>query len=195
MQASLNLYRSFYSWNELNPVTVIFTSHLGPEVIKLFSCSTRLSMKFFLPINVRMPTTVGILTFMNRKNSILGLSEPEKSWISWYFHTYEKLKFYAQLSWAWKKFYNLGSWSSQYLLSDLCMRPLNIDMFNIYKIVTYGSPLFWNGKHLHFQIKRIFDNTAGVIFSYWRCILARHTFRGSNSAIFIFVSLLKGVNS
>ena len=49
-----------------------------PEVIKLFTCSTQLSMKFFLLINVKMPTTVGILTFMHRKNSILGLSEPEK---------------------------------------------------------------------------------------------------------------------
>ena len=51
----------------------------GPEVIKLLSCSTQLSMKFFLLINVEMPTIVGILTYMSRKNSILGLSEPEKS--------------------------------------------------------------------------------------------------------------------
>ena len=51
----------------------------GPEVIKLFSCSTQLSMIFFLLINVKMPTIVGILTFVNRKNSILGLSESEKS--------------------------------------------------------------------------------------------------------------------
>ena len=56
----------------------------GPEVLKKISCSTQLSMKFFLPINVKMPTIVGfltivgILTFMSRKNSILGLSEPGK---------------------------------------------------------------------------------------------------------------------
>ena len=68
-------------------------------------------MKFFLLINIKMPTIVCILTFMNWKNSILGLSEPKKSWISWYFYTYEHLKFHAQLSWAWKKFYNLGPWS------------------------------------------------------------------------------------
>ena len=49
-----------------------------PEVIKLFSCSTQLSMKFFPLINVKMPTIVGILTFMSGKNSILGLSEPVK---------------------------------------------------------------------------------------------------------------------
>ena len=51
----------------------------GPEVIKLFSCSTQLSIKFFLLINVKMPTIVGIFTFMSRKNSILGLSEPTKA--------------------------------------------------------------------------------------------------------------------
>ena len=39
----------------------------GPEVIKLFSCSTQLSMKFFLLINVKMPIIVGILTFMSWK--------------------------------------------------------------------------------------------------------------------------------
>ena len=42
---------------------------------------------------------------MSRKNNILGLPELEKSWLSWYFHTYEHLKFHAQLRWAWKKFY------------------------------------------------------------------------------------------
>ena len=54
----------------------------GPKVIKLFSCSTQLSMKFFLLINVKMPTIVGILTFVSGKNSILGLSEPKNGQIS-----------------------------------------------------------------------------------------------------------------
>ena len=36
----------------------------GPEVIELCSCSTQLSMKFILFINV-MPTIVGILTFIS----------------------------------------------------------------------------------------------------------------------------------
>ena len=58
-------------------------SHLpGLEVIKLFSCSTQLSMEFFMLINVKMPTVVGILTFMSMKNSIIGLSEPNISQIS-----------------------------------------------------------------------------------------------------------------
>ena len=69
----------------------------GPEVIKLFSCLTQLSTKFymlisiknmkkfnffscsyklkmvfFLLINVKMPTIVGILTFVSRKNFMLS---------------------------------------------------------------------------------------------------------------------------
>ena len=48
----------------------------GPEVIKLFSCSTQLSMKFSPLINVKMPTTVGILTCMSGENINLGLTEP-----------------------------------------------------------------------------------------------------------------------
>ena len=51
----------------------------SPKVIKLLSCSTQLSMNFFLLINVKMPTMVGILIFMCGKNSIFGLSEPKKS--------------------------------------------------------------------------------------------------------------------
>ena len=47
-------------------------------------------MKFFLCINVKMPTIVGILISMGRNNSILGLSEPEK-----------KTEFLGILAWAW----------------------------------------------------------------------------------------------
>ena len=50
----------------------------SPEVIKFFSCSTQLSMKSFLLINVKMLTIVGILTFMSGKHNILGLCEPKK---------------------------------------------------------------------------------------------------------------------
>ena len=34
-------------------------------VVKPFSCSTQLSMKFILLINVKMPTIIGILTFIS----------------------------------------------------------------------------------------------------------------------------------
>ena len=51
-----------------------------PQGYKFFSMlsSTQLSMKLFLPVNVKIPTIVGILTFMSRQNSILGSSEPKK---------------------------------------------------------------------------------------------------------------------
>ena len=43
------------------------------------------------------------------KNCILGLTEPEKILISvYFFYTYEELQLRTQLSWAWKKCYNLG---------------------------------------------------------------------------------------
>ena len=51
----------------------------GPEVIKLFSCSTQLRMKFLLLINVKMPIIVGILTFMSGKYSILSLYEHKRA--------------------------------------------------------------------------------------------------------------------
>ena len=83
----------------------------GPEVIKLFSCSTQLRSKFILLINVKMPTIVGILTFISRINDWLLWPKPEFSIDFGYFSNYEQLKFHAQLSWDWKKFYNLGTWT------------------------------------------------------------------------------------
>ena len=81
--------------------------YTGPEVIKLLSCSTQLSIKlqlliktkmlktltfldfhlsdvvFILLINVKMPTIVGILTLVSRINCVLiSLVEHEKSFIT-----------------------------------------------------------------------------------------------------------------
>ena len=75
----------------------------GPEVIKLFSCSTQMSTKFQLLIktkirtneevscfksvvfimltNFKMPTIVGILTFMSRINFVLSWVEHGRSFI------------------------------------------------------------------------------------------------------------------
>ena len=36
-------------------------------------------MKFFLLINVKMPTIVGILTSLSRKNNILDVYDPENA--------------------------------------------------------------------------------------------------------------------
>ena len=67
----------------------MFSDQPGPEVKKLFSCSIQLSTKFQLLIktkihtneevscfnmliNVKMPTIVGIITFMSRINYVLS---------------------------------------------------------------------------------------------------------------------------
>ena len=46
-----------------------FCMNSGPKVIKLFPCSTQLSAKFILLINVKMSTIFGILTFMSMINA------------------------------------------------------------------------------------------------------------------------------
>ena len=71
-------------------------------------CSTQLSTKFILLINVKMPTIVGILTFMSIINTTSERHKARNFFICRYFSFYEQLKFCAQSSWAWKKFYNLG---------------------------------------------------------------------------------------
>ena len=61
-------------------------------------------MKFLLLINVKMPTFIGILTFMSGKNSILGLSGPEIA----EFCTYEHLNFMLNSVQHEKGFITLG---------------------------------------------------------------------------------------
>ena len=71
----------------------------GPEVIKLFfSCSTQLSTKFILLINVKMPTIVGILTFISMINTTSEILRARNFLICQYFSFLEQLKFHAQLS-------------------------------------------------------------------------------------------------
>ena len=43
-----------------------------PEVIKLLSCSTQLSVKLSLLINIKMPTIVGIFIFISREIFMLS---------------------------------------------------------------------------------------------------------------------------
>ena len=56
--------------NHFNNVPRQFFSGSQPgfKVIGRFSCSTLLSMKFILLINVKTPTIIGILTFIIRIN-------------------------------------------------------------------------------------------------------------------------------
>ena len=70
----------------------------GPEVVKLFSCSTQLSTKYILLIYVKMPTIVGILTFISMIITTSERLNARKFFIFWYFSFYEQLKFRDQLS-------------------------------------------------------------------------------------------------
>ena len=55
--------------NYLNNDDDLLEDTTGLDVIKLFSYSTQLSTKFILLINVKMPTIVGILTFISMINT------------------------------------------------------------------------------------------------------------------------------
>ena len=71
----------------------------GPGVIKLVSCPTQLCMKFILLINVKVPTVVGILTFISMKNTTSERLKARKFFICWYSSFfYEQLRFRVQLS-------------------------------------------------------------------------------------------------
>ena len=84
-------------WN-FNFTAIHKKKSLGPEVIKHFPCSTQLSTKFILLINVKMPTIVGILTFISRINATSERLKARKVFVSRYISFYEQLKFHAQLS-------------------------------------------------------------------------------------------------
>ena len=70
----------------------------GPEVIKLFSCSTQLIMKFILLKNVKMPTIVGILTFISMINTTSERLKARHFLFVSFLVFFEQLRFRAQLS-------------------------------------------------------------------------------------------------
>ena len=65
----------------------------GPEVIKGIPCLTQLSTKSILLINVKMPTIVGILTFISMINTTSESLKAKNFFICRYFSFYEQLKF------------------------------------------------------------------------------------------------------
>ena len=93
-----------------------FLQRSGPEVIKLFSCSTQLSMKFVL-INLKLLIIANSFLLNIAEHENFSANKYENVNYCWHFHIYKQRKFHAQLSWAWKKFYNLvfqmvGAWLS-----------------------------------------------------------------------------------
>ena len=96
-------YNCLYMPHVLSWGTSYVVPRPGPEVRKLFSCSTQLSMKFVLFINLKILTKV--LNFFHAQLSWASSAElsMKKVLFFWYFYLYDQVKFHAQLSWAWKK--------------------------------------------------------------------------------------------
>ena len=72
----------------------------GPGVIKLLPCSTQLSTKFILLMNVKKPTIVGILTFISMINTTSERLKQVTSLFVGILVFYEQFEFRAQLSLA-----------------------------------------------------------------------------------------------
>ena len=70
----------------------------GPEFIKLCSCSAKLSIKFIMLINIKMPTIVGILIFISMINKISASLKARKVFSFQHFSFHEQLKLCVQLS-------------------------------------------------------------------------------------------------
>ena len=97
---SVKCYVSMHFLSHLEYVGALnlIASIPGPKVLKLFSCSAQLRLKFILLINVKMPTIVGILTFISKMNYRLWSSKPSISIYLGYFDYNVKYEFQAQLS-------------------------------------------------------------------------------------------------
>ena len=80
------------------------------EIIKPSLCPTQLSTNFIMLTNFKMPTIVGILTFISMINTTPERLKARTFFNCRYFSFYAQSKFRAQLSWACKKFYNLRTW-------------------------------------------------------------------------------------
>ena len=61
-----NVYVSSESSDETAQLCIYL---LAPRLLNFFSCSTQLSTKFILLINLKMPTIVGILTLISMINT------------------------------------------------------------------------------------------------------------------------------
>ena len=66
--------------------------------MKLFSCSTQLSMKFSLLINMKMSTIVGIFIFISREIFMSAMFSKKEFAISSYLIFISMKKIHAQLS-------------------------------------------------------------------------------------------------
>ena len=78
-----------------------------PQGYKTFFMQTQLTMKFIMLINIKMPTTVGILTFISMKNTTSESFRVRKVFIFQHFCFYKQMKSHAPFSM--NKVSNLGA--------------------------------------------------------------------------------------
>ena len=81
----------------------------GPEVIKRFSCSTQLSMKFSLLINLKLLIIANSFLLNIAEHEIFSVNKYENANNRWHFHIYLLRKFQCSAELSMKKFHNLGA--------------------------------------------------------------------------------------
>ena len=75
-------YKTFFMLNSVEHEILNAHKYINIKKFAIFLGSDKPRTLFFPHIHVKMPTIVGILTFMSRKNFILSLVEHEKSFIT-----------------------------------------------------------------------------------------------------------------
>ena len=80
--------------------TLVINRIPGPEVIKLFSCSTQLSLKFVQLINLKLQTLVHVNSFLLNiaEHENFSANKYENANYCWHFHIYKQRKFHALLT-------------------------------------------------------------------------------------------------
>ena len=73
---------------KLTAVASFLVRILGPEVIKLFSCSTQLSMKFILLINLKLLTIANSFLLNLSEHEIFSANKYEIANFCWHFDIY-----------------------------------------------------------------------------------------------------------
>ena len=72
----------------------------GHKIIKLFSCSTQMSMKIVLLINLKLLTIPNSFLLNIAEHEIFSANKYENANNSWHFHIYLQRKFHAQLAFS-----------------------------------------------------------------------------------------------
>ena len=81
-----------YTFGHVHPV------RSRPEVIKLFSCSAQLSMKFVLLLYLKLLTIANSVLLNIAEHENFSANKYENANYCWHFHIYLQGKFHAQLS-------------------------------------------------------------------------------------------------